>query len=903
MQPNTQQNNFAHSNYNSQPPPQQGTADLKPRSRGRVKITTVEGEEVLFKKEEKTESSTPSQAPEPVPDPTPEPIPEPEKTTPPTPQNTNSLNVPETNEDNTTLSPSRKKVKISEASVQNENTTTENKITPQSEKDVNIASNEESKVSSNSEEVNIDKSQNLSQESNTNIDQTKNQTQTLDQTQNQIEQPNKDKISSEEENIKENSNSLEENTKTEETTVLPEQQEDLVVGENKVESTDADDDSTKENKDVEEDEWEQIEQRPDSELIQLKDESDNNKKVYATEYLQQFRDQFTELDIPELKILKEIFKSPENPNSPHQSSRKSSLSHSSSNNKKRNNYGKKDKPPRKRNPPQQRKVQIVSKEDPAVKKATSILNKIAPENSAKLTKQLQELHLNIEQLKTVTKKIFDKALTERKYCNMYASLCSDLYKGNPSSEKDREQSESHKKEFRTILITNCQNEFDARKSHTFSEDPAIRMQEDSAFRARMRGNMEFVGQLSLRSLLSPKVIEFCFSSLLAEPDSINIEAFCKLMSTVGRQYESRNRQKIDGFFDKLKEIKDDETSDLDNRIRFMILDIIELRENNWIERRKQNVATTIDKVHETYEKEKSQVTLNGPSRVPKTSSSSSNFRNQSKTQIQKPSSNINKSDDGWQTVSGQSSTTKGGKNPNPKQKPSTTGSSSSQNKSQSSTQQSSSDASSKNKFSGLSQDSFSSPKQQSNADVDFSKVVSDSEKRKNLTYTTLEEFYNSKDIDDAFVCIKEDVLGIAPGESSDVEAKVSSKVITFILQYLFDHIRSPPGDVVPILEKLFNENIIPEYSFKTGIRDAFNILDDITELIPNAPARVGFIIGKLYSTVFKQNISFIKAPLKSMDEMNRSKLVYDLFSVLQEDIVSDYFFILHFQKISQKYLF
>lgn len=746
----------------------------------------------------------------------------------------------------------------------------EEKIVPQTE-NVEENKSDQSKITLNEEVATYDKEDKATTE--TKNKENDDNEQNLRKEQPEDTKEEKEKIISKDEEENENTEDLVgENGENEENKTIGTEE----IEENRTTENDGDDDENKENEEDEDDDWEDKEHLSDSELKKgeaSKSDKKNNVIVYTTEFLQDFRDKFK--DTPsELKDLKEIFKSTET-NSPYPTR---NLGKSTGSTRRKGGFGggRKDKPPRKKQPPPQRKVPIVSQEESTVRKATSILNKIAPENSFKLTKQLQELHLTIDQLKTITKKIFDKALTERKYCTMYAQLCNDLYRSDNSNDKDGNA--SYKKEFRTILLTSCQQEFEKRKTHTYSDDPQIRMQEDSAFRARMRGNMEFVGQLSLLNLLSPKIVRLCFKSLLDDPDSINIEAFCKLMATVGRQYD-QPKYNLDQFFEKLKEIRQTD-NDLDSRIRFMILDIIELRENGWVERRKQNVATTINKVHETYEKEKSQVSLGNPRGSSSSVTKSSTSRPKpfkSSTKSQAPPS-IKNSDDGWQTVATSSS----------KLKPS----GSKSNVSSHATSSNKSVEPSKNKFSNLSQDSFSSSqKQQQQSTNAEAPLITDKDKRKNLTFTSLEEFYNSGDVEEACLSIKEDVLDIKEGSIHEkgVEVKIQIEIVIFIFEYLFEHIKASPDLLIPVLISLLKSEVITTLALKDGIKQIIGKLDDITELVPNAPARVGFIVGKLFDQLDK-NIRFLKACLSTTDETNQSKLVCEIYSVLETDLVHITFF-------------
>jgi translation initiation factor 4G len=74
---------------------------------------------------------------------------------------------------------------------------------------------------------------------------------------------------------------------------------------------------------------------------------------------------------------------------------------------------------------------------------------------------------------------------------------------------------------------------------------------------------------------------------------------------VGKRLETDANAKphMDAYFNRIKELvqkKDEVTS----RVRFMMQDVIELRENKWVPRRAEAQAKTIDEVHKELEQDK-----------------------------------------------------------------------------------------------------------------------------------------------------------------------------------------------------------------------------------------------------------------------------------------------------------
>ena len=56
-------------------------------------------------------------------------------------------------------------------------------------------------------------------------------------------------------------------------------------------------------------------------------------------------------------------------------------------------------------------------------------------------------------------------------------------------------------------------------------------------RRRALGNMQFVGFLYRKALITEKIVHFCIGELLGDPIAEELECACKLLSTVGANLE------------------------------------------------------------------------------------------------------------------------------------------------------------------------------------------------------------------------------------------------------------------------------------------------------------------------------------------------------------------------------
>jgi translation initiation factor 4G len=150
--------------------------------------------------------------------------------------------------------------------------------------------------------------------------------------------------------------------------------------------------------------------------------------------------------------------------------------------------------------------------------------------------------------------------------------------------------------FKRILLNRCQEEFETKPSisETLSEEE--RIMQDFKNRKRTLGNIKFIGELFKIKMLPEKIMHNCIQQLLNDPEPADIEAACKLMETIGKDLDhERGRAYMDQYFQRMRELSNDNNYEL--RIRFMIKDVLELRENRWKPRREAEGPKKIKDVH------------------------------------------------------------------------------------------------------------------------------------------------------------------------------------------------------------------------------------------------------------------------------------------------------------------
>jgi translation initiation factor 4G len=201
----------------------------------------------------------------------------------------------------------------------------------------------------------------------------------------------------------------------------------------------------------------------------------------------------------------------------------------------------------------------------------SILNKLSKDNFDKLSTRLFNIELDsVELVQGVILTIFDKAINEPHFGEVYAEMCLKL-----ESKTYCNGSINFKRE----ILTQCQTEFE----------------KEIKIMRRSLGNIKFIGELFKQKLINNNVITKCINTLLSninanDNKNENIECLCKLITTVGKISDNNNRIKMDKYFEILTVISNDQSNDF--RHRFMIKDVIDLRKNNWVSRRKENRVMT-----------------------------------------------------------------------------------------------------------------------------------------------------------------------------------------------------------------------------------------------------------------------------------------------------------------------
>jgi len=182
------------------------------------------------------------------------------------------------------------------------------------------------------------------------------------------------------------------------------------------------------------------------------------------------------------------------------------------------------------------------------------------------------------------------------------------------------------------MLNRCQEEFESNNDNRWSdgdesEKPVSQMTDEEVLeyskrqaertkkKRRSLGNIRFIGELYMCQMITQKIIRFCFWTLfnnLKNPDEESVECLCFLFRTVGNKVENqliaieKGNESLKEWSREWNRYFNDMTllsknKSFPSRMRFMLMDIIELRKNKW--KSKDTGPKTIAEIHKEAEKE------------------------------------------------------------------------------------------------------------------------------------------------------------------------------------------------------------------------------------------------------------------------------------------------------------
>ncbi|KAL8925396.1 MAG: hypothetical protein Q9208_003488 [Pyrenodesmia sp. 3 TL-2023] len=244
--------------------------------------------------------------------------------------------------------------------------------------------------------------------------------------------------------------------------------------------------------------------------------------------------------------------------------------------------------------------------DVVQRKVKSNLNKMTPNNFDKISDQILAIAAQSKDetdgrtLRQVIQLTFHKATDEAHWAEMYAQFCKRMLESMSPEIKD-ESILNNKGEvatggalFRKYLLTRCQTEFEQgwkvnlpEKPEGESEEAAMLSDEyyiAAAAKRRGLGLVRFIGELFKLNMLTERIMHECVKKLVdyeGVPDEAEVESLTSLLKTIGANLDATDKghQLMDIYFVRIKAMT--ETPNLPSRLRFMLMDIGDLRRKNW----------------------------------------------------------------------------------------------------------------------------------------------------------------------------------------------------------------------------------------------------------------------------------------------------------------------------------
>uniref|UniRef100_A0A8D9EQJ7 Eukaryotic translation initiation factor 4 gamma 3 n=1 Tax=Cacopsylla melanoneura TaxID=428564 RepID=A0A8D9EQJ7_9HEMI len=279
---------------------------------------------------------------------------------------------------------------------------------------------------------------------------------------------------------------------------------------------------------------------------------------------------------------------------------------------------------------------IVDEDEKFYKQVRGVLNKLTPENFESLKTKFKEFPINTTaRLERVIDIVFQKAIAEPSFSEFYAKMCWEMREMKREVVDDTKPKNKDGKypsvNFNNLLLNKCQQEFEKNECEERKNDINIKQieaepdpekrkelrliaeEEERLIRKRSVGNCRFIGELYKLNMLTTKIMHHCISDLLKKTEEEPLERACKLLSTIGKDLESHEKDAsvVKNYFLRMEDLASKRNNNnISSRVRFMLLDVIDLRKNKWVPRRNENRPKTIQQIQYEADTEKMGISLN-----------------------------------------------------------------------------------------------------------------------------------------------------------------------------------------------------------------------------------------------------------------------------------------------------
>ena len=256
------------------------------------------------------------------------------------------------------------------------------------------------------------------------------------------------------------------------------------------------------------------------------------------------------------------------------------------------------------------------------RKVKAALNKMTPEKFERLADQILEIAAQSKHetdgrtLRQVIQLTFEKATDEAHWAPMYAMFCAKMLESMSPDIKDENVKDKSGaivvggNLFRKYLLNRCQEEFERGWKVNLPDRPEGQTEEAAllsdeyyvaaAAKRRGLGLVKFIGELFKLGMLTERIMHECVKKLVdyeGMPDEAEVESLTSLLRTIGRQLDdpaSKGQARMDIYFERIKATM--ELPELPSRLKFMLMDVIDLRRKGWVSKEDNKGPKTITQI-------------------------------------------------------------------------------------------------------------------------------------------------------------------------------------------------------------------------------------------------------------------------------------------------------------------
>jgi translation initiation factor 4G len=227
-----------------------------------------------------------------------------------------------------------------------------------------------------------------------------------------------------------------------------------------------------------------------------------------------------------------------------------------------------------------------------------LLNKLTVEKFNPISEKLIDIIQKIEDYNLMVEAvtlIHNTVVIEYRFVSMYADLCKLI---SPKCKQVIAPETGKAATFRQLMLNKCQKMFEVSTIPvTFSEQPDVEKRNKENHYAL--GNILFLGELFNRNLVPAHITEAILNLLLQKiMEGLNIEPekgklqtegccekLCRLFCCVGKNLDLNYKTKpaVDKLVNDIKALM--RSAKLPMRLNFMLSDLVDLKQNNWIPRK------------------------------------------------------------------------------------------------------------------------------------------------------------------------------------------------------------------------------------------------------------------------------------------------------------------------------